>query len=180
MAGTVVYKHNEGVFGRLNMFVLEEVDKACKAQAQNMVDALRYRRILEGEKSDVRYPRGDGSKNEPTKAGRSKGRDSEPHSYTGWTMTPGKKSMHYNVYNGHKNMSDDYPYPNILIYGMPPYGRAKWKRETAKVKKGPKGRFYSHQMPNGLWHWIPLQRDKLADRIGLISAVWNAKHGGRV
>ncbi len=170
MAGTSLWQHNVGVFDKLNAFVYKEVDKACKDRTTLMRNALRYRKYLEGVSGQVRYPKGDGSKNKIN------GRAGEPHSFKGWRVVT-KGPLHYTIYNDHKNSVDDFPYPNILAYGMDPNkGNAKWVRNTDKIVSH-NGKFFSRQMPKGLFGsgWMEGQRKLLIAQIELIGQVYEAK-----
>jgi hypothetical protein len=178
MAGaTFIGQHNNKVFENVKSFVHDEVAKAAKEQAVKMHGALRYRRYLKGEHGDNmgRYPKGDGSKNKFNL------RSNEKHSYLGWQYKKAASSdFKWTIYNMHTNDADEYPYPNILAYGMDPSNpRARWRKAGGKIAAY-NGRFFSSQMPRGLKPWIQGQRTVMINRIALITEIWNNKHtGGR-
>ena len=166
MAAATLWQHNKGVFDKVNIFIYDEVDKACKKRAENMHGALRYRRILKGERSTTRFPLGDDSKK------RTVGRENEPHAYTGWKVKPGTKPLHYNVQNDHVNAVDGYPYTQNLLYG---HGWNVSGKNVTRLVPGEGGRWFSTQMPNGIMPWMGRQKVLLRTQIELIAEIWNNK-----
>ncbi len=163
---TALWQHNKGVFDKVNLFIFDEVNKACKKRAANMHGALRYRRILKGESSSTRYPLGDGTKARQT------GREMEPHSFTAWRISPGKKPLHYNVVNTHVNNIDGFHYPSMLLYG---HGWNVKGVNVTKLVPRDGNRWFSTQMPNGITPWMKRQNILLKDQIELIAEIWNNK-----
>lgn len=151
--------HNDLFFDELSKTIQDKIIEATKNRAQNMRDTLRYRRLMYG---NARWPKWVDDRTGNVKRIPSK------KSYAGWELSH-KGNHKFYLYNHTVNPVDEYPYPVILAYGMAPNRR--WKRNTEKIIKGPKGRFYSTQMSKGIYPWIERQRELM--RQDIYSAVYN-------
>lgn len=147
---TNIKAHNSLIFDNLEKSVHEAVISITKKRAENMRDTLRYRRSMYS--GGARWPKWVDDREGNIK------KIPSNRSFAGWELSD-KKNGRFYLYNHTVNPVDEYPYPNILAYGMPPGGKWKLnsKKKDRKIVKGTDGRFYSTQMPRGIKPWLDRQ-----------------------
>ena len=157
---TIATSNNKKVWDNLNLFVVQAVDEAVEKEATIMLNTLRYRRTLLGEKNTARYPKD------------ATGPSNGTHAYTHWSKKRGTGQFRWLIQNDAKAKSDGYPYARVLNFGVAPNARGSYGNphtwtvtNSAKIVKGPRGRYYSAQLPNGLAPWLKRKRAIIADTI---------------
>lgn len=143
--------HNRFVIDKLSQQVKDKLEEKVKTRAENIHNALRFRRILKGQ-GGARYPIWKGTVS-PTRT--------DDNSFRSWDKVQ-RGPLHWVVFNDHKNSVDGYNYVKDIVWGVRKGSNHQWAKaiQSAKNLTFQNGKIFSKQLPQGLVPFYKLQ-DKL-------------------